>query len=46
VDAWIEAMALGDCVTFVVHDWGSALGFLGPWRHPRRAQHRLDGGDR
>ncbi|MEM7799522.1 MAG: haloalkane dehalogenase [Chloroflexota bacterium] len=25
--AWIEAIEIGDSVTLVIHDWGSALGF-------------------
>ncbi len=27
LDAWIEGMDLGDRITFVIHDWGSALGY-------------------
>jgi haloalkane dehalogenase len=34
VDAWFEALGLRDCVTLVVHDWGSALGFDWARRHP------------
>ena len=25
LDAWLEGMDLGDNLTFVIHDWGSAL---------------------
>ena len=35
LDAWIEALGLNN-VTFVVHDWGSALGFSWARRHPER----------
>lgn len=35
-DAWLEAMGVGDEVTFVIHDWGSALGFDWARRHPDR----------
>ncbi len=34
VDAFIEAMGIGDRLTLVVHDWGSALGFHWAARHP------------
>lgn len=36
LDAWIEAVGLARNVTFVVHDWGSALGFHWARRHPDR----------
>lgn len=38
LDAWIDRMALGDAVTLVVHDWGSALGFHWAHRHPARVR--------
>ena len=36
LDAWFEAVDLGDDVTLVVHDWGSALGFDWAYRHQQR----------
>jgi haloalkane dehalogenase len=36
LDALLEQLQLGDRVTFVVHDWGSALGFDWARRHPDR----------
>jgi haloalkane dehalogenase len=36
LDAWFDAMDLGDRITLVVHDWGSALGFHWAHRHPDR----------
>jgi haloalkane dehalogenase len=36
LDAWLDAVDLGDHVTFVIHDWGSALGFDWARRHPER----------
>ena len=33
LDAWLEAMGVTGGVTFVVHDWGSALGFDWARRH-------------
>lgn len=38
LDAWLEAMDLGDEITFVIHDWGSALGFHWGARHPERVK--------
>ncbi|MCY3570895.1 MAG: haloalkane dehalogenase [Chloroflexi bacterium] len=38
VDAWIEGMNLGDNLTFVIHDWGSALGFHWANRHRDRVK--------
>lgn len=38
LDAWLEAVDVGDRVTFVVHDWGSALGFSWAQRHPERVR--------
>ena len=34
LDAWMEGMGLDANITFVVHDWGSALGFHWAKRHP------------
>ena len=34
VDGFIEALGIGDRLTLVVHDWGSALGFHWAARHP------------
>lgn len=34
LDAWLAAMGLTQNVTFVIHDWGSALGFYWAQRHP------------
>ncbi len=36
LDAWFDAMDLGDRIVLVVHDWGSALGFHWARRHPER----------
>ena len=36
LDALLEALDLGDRITFVVHDWGSALGFDWANRHGHR----------
>jgi haloalkane dehalogenase len=33
-DAWMQAVGASDGVTFVVHDWGSALAFDWARRHP------------
>jgi haloalkane dehalogenase len=38
LDAWLEAVVPAGRVTFVVHDWGSALGFHWAHRHPARAR--------
>lgn len=34
LDAFLDQLALRERVTFVVHDWGSALGFDWAYRHP------------
>lgn len=34
LDAWMEAVGATSDVTFVIHDWGSALGFDWAARHP------------
>lgn len=36
LDGLLDALDLGDRVTLVVHDWGSALGFDWASRHPER----------
>ncbi|MEM7045458.1 MAG: haloalkane dehalogenase [Pseudomonadota bacterium] len=36
LDGFLDAMNLGDRVTFVIHDWGSALGFDWANRHRDR----------
>ena len=36
LDAWFDAMDLGNRIVLVVHDWGSALGFHWAKRHPDR----------
>ncbi len=38
LDAFFEALGLGDRVTFVIHDWGSALGFDWANRHRDRVK--------
>ncbi|HET6368114.1 MAG TPA: haloalkane dehalogenase [Pseudomonadales bacterium] len=38
LDGWLDAMGLARDVTFVVHDWGSALGFHWARRHPERVR--------
>ena len=39
LDAWFEAMDLGDQITLVLHDWGGPIGF--DWAH--RHQDRVKG---
>ncbi|OUS72964.1 haloalkane dehalogenase [Paenibacillus sp. MY03] len=34
LDAFLDQLGVRDRVTFVVHDWGSALGFDWAYRHP------------
>lgn len=36
LDALLDALDLGDRITLVIHDWGSALGFDWARRHPDR----------
>jgi len=36
LDAWLDTLGLGNNVTLVMHDWGSALGFHWARRHPER----------
>ena len=38
IDGWIDALDLGDRITFVCHDWGSALAFHWGHRHPERVK--------
>jgi haloalkane dehalogenase len=38
VDAFLDALALTEPVTLVIHDWGSALGFDWASRHPERVR--------
>ena len=38
IDAWIDSLDLGDRITFVCHDWGSALAFHWAHRHPERVK--------
>ena len=38
IDAWIEALGLNSNITFVCHDWGSALAFHWAHRHPDRVK--------
>ena len=47
LDALLDELGVTENVTFVVHDWGSALGFDWANRHRERGQgNRLHGGDR
>jgi haloalkane dehalogenase len=38
LDAWIDALQLDQKIAFVIHDWGSALGFHWAYRHPERVR--------
>jgi haloalkane dehalogenase len=38
IDAWLDAVDVGDRVTLVIHDWGSALGFNWASKHPERVK--------
>ena len=38
LDGWFAALGLTRDVTFVVHDWGSALGFYRAFRYPEQAR--------
>jgi haloalkane dehalogenase len=38
LDAWIDAVLPTESLTFVIHDWGSALGFDWARRHPERTK--------
>ncbi len=36
LDALLDQLDIGDQIVFVIHDWGSALGFDWSYRHPER----------
>ena len=38
LDDLLEQLEVGDSVTFVIHDWGSVLGFDWAFRHPDRVR--------
>ena len=38
LDALLEEIGVTDNVTFVIHDWGSALGFDWAYRHPNKVK--------
>jgi haloalkane dehalogenase len=38
LDAWFEALKLTSNITFILHDWGSALGFYRAFRHPEQVK--------
>ncbi len=38
LDAWLAAVLPSERITFVIHDWGSALGFDWARRHPDRVK--------
>ena len=38
LDALLEAIGVSENITFVVHDWGSALGFDWAYRHPDKVK--------
>jgi len=38
LDALLEAIGVTENITFVVHDWGSALGFDWAYRHPDKVK--------
>ena len=38
LNAWLEAVGVTDNVVFVVHDWGSALGFHWAYTHPQQVR--------
>lgn len=38
LDAWLDAVGATQNVTFVIHDWGSALGFHWAYRHQDRVK--------
>jgi hypothetical protein len=46
LDALLEALDVRKRVTFVIHDWGSALGFDWPTATARLSRDRVHGGDR
>jgi haloalkane dehalogenase len=38
LEAWLEAVGVTENVIFVIHDWGSALGFNWAYNHPQQVQ--------
>ncbi len=38
LNAWLEVVGVTDNVVFVVHDWGSALGFHWAYTHPQQVR--------
>ena len=38
LDALLQAIGVTENVTFVIHDWGSALGFDWAYRHPNKVK--------
>jgi haloalkane dehalogenase len=38
VDAWLDALGIDRNVIFILHDWGSAIGFSWAERHPERVK--------
>ncbi len=38
LDAWLDSVGVKENVIFVVHDWGSVLGFSWAQRHPRQVK--------
>lgn len=38
LDGLLQALDLGDRITLVIHDWGSALGFHWAYQHPERVR--------
>ena len=38
LDAWLDAVVPAGRITFVIHDWGSVLGFRWARRHPDRVR--------
>ena len=38
IEAWLESVGATDNIIFVIHDWGSALGFHWAYRHPQHVQ--------
>ena len=38
LDAWLEAVDATQNVTFIIHDWGSALGFYRTHRYPEQVK--------
>jgi haloalkane dehalogenase len=38
LEAWLEAVGVTENVVFIIHDWGSALGFNWAYNHPQQVQ--------